>query len=109
VALAPPVIVFVVPRTCLIDITTESFAAIATAVAMLTESSAIVNVADEFAVFTIRISVTIEVVEEGTVYNRVPVFVVAAPLKRALVVVAINYSNCLINLLYQVILLFLCI
>jgi hypothetical protein len=58
---------------------------------MLTESRAMVNVAAEFAVFTIRISVTIEVVEEGTVYNKVPVFVVAAPLKRALVVVAISH------------------
>jgi hypothetical protein len=58
-------------------------------VAMATPSSAIVNVPELEAVFTIAMFVTIQVVEAGTVARVVPVEVVAAPRKNAVGVVAI--------------------
>jgi hypothetical protein len=91
VAEARPAIIFVVVRTCFIGILSESFAEIGTVVAIDTPSSVNVNVAADAAVLTTSISVTTVVVDAGTVY-RVVLDVAAAPLKRALVVVAIVYS-----------------
>jgi hypothetical protein len=67
------------------------FAPTETVVAIGTEFSAIVNVDDVAALFSITILLITVVVADGTVYRVVPVLVVAAPLKRTLVVVAISY------------------
>jgi len=83
--------VLLADKTCLSGITVESFAATATAVAILMPASASVNVPALPDVFVTTISVTTVVVDAGTVYKVVAVLVVAAPLKSALVVVAINY------------------
>jgi len=78
IAEASPAIIFVAARTCLSDILIESFAAIATVVAIATPSKVRVNVAADAAVFVITISVTTVVVDAGTVY-RVVLDVAAAP------------------------------
>jgi hypothetical protein len=81
VAEAPPLIVLVVARTCLISSTTESFAPTDTASASNTSLRETVKVpADEAVLATTRF-VTTAVVAEGTVYKVVLVVVVAAPLK----------------------------
>ena len=88
---APPVIVFVAAITCFNGIIVESLAPTATAVAMLVPFNANVKVAEDVAVFVTTMLVTTVVVADGTVYNVVPVDVVAAPRNSALVVVAISY------------------
>ena len=66
------------------------FAAIGEVVKTSTPLNAIVNVAAVAAELVTTIFVTTVVVEDGTVYS-VVLDVAAAPLKRALVVVAISY------------------
>lgn len=73
------------------SITVMLLAATDTALAIGTEFSAIVNVAADVEPFSITIFVTTAVVPAGAVYKVVLVDVVAAPLKRTLLVVAINY------------------
>jgi hypothetical protein len=89
VADAPPLMVLPVASTCFIGIIVESVAATVTVVAIDKSSNAIVKVPALPAVFTTMISVTIAVVEDGTVYRVVVVVVVAAPRKSALGVVGI--------------------
>jgi hypothetical protein len=79
VAEAPPLIVFVVARTCLMSRTTESFAPTATASASKTSFSERVKVPALDAVFVTTMFVTTVEVAEGTVYKVVEVVVVAAP------------------------------
>jgi hypothetical protein len=101
VADARPAIILVVASTCLREITVESFAGMATVVAILTLSSVSEKVAADAAVLVTTISVITVVVDAGTVYS-VVLDVAAAPLKRAFDVVAISYypfDCCLIKLL----------
>jgi hypothetical protein len=64
---ANPLIVCADPRACFGSITTESFAGIATVVAMETSLNKIVYVPADAAVFVITIDVTTVVVLAGTV------------------------------------------
>jgi len=90
---APPVISCVAGITCFMSNATTLFAGILTVGTILTELKAIVAVDDVAAVFERTIFVTTALEPAGVVYKVVPVFVVAAVLASALVVVAIiSYS-----------------
>jgi len=93
---APPFITWVVGRTCFVSITIEVSAAIVTASKRSTvEPDAPkerVNVPEEAAVLVTTILVITVVVDAGTVYNRVPTLVVAAPLNNTFAVFAIYFS-----------------
>jgi hypothetical protein len=67
VADAPPVIVFVVAKTCLTSIYADELAAIAVVAFIAVPASAIVNVCAEAEVFVTTIFVITVVVEEGVV------------------------------------------
>ena len=92
---APPVIVFVVAKTCFKSMKVVELAAIAVVVAMDVFAPAVpiprVKVAEEDAVLTTAMLVTIHVVDAGTVPRTVVVVVVAAPLKKLDGVVAIVF------------------
>jgi len=91
---APPVIVFVVAKTCFKSMKVVELAAIVVVVAMDVFAPAVpiprVKVAEEDAVLTTAMLVTIHVVDAGTVAKTVVVVVVAAPLKKLVGVVAIT-------------------
>jgi hypothetical protein len=90
IADAKPLIVFVVASTCLSEIIVESLAPIVTVEAIETSSRSKVKLPAVPVVFVTTMSVTIVVVDAGTVY-RVVLVSAAAPRKSALVVVAISY------------------
>jgi hypothetical protein len=91
VALANPAIIFVAPNACLRSKVAVEFAEIVAAEKTSTESKVTVNVADDVDVFVTKILVTKAVVAAGTVY-KVADDVAKAPLLKALIVVATNYS-----------------
>jgi hypothetical protein len=97
VAEAPPVIVLVATKTCFRSINEDELAATLTAVASAVPLSAKVNVWADAEVLVATMFVTTVVVEEGTVYKVVAVFVVAAPLNNTLVVVGILYNAPIIS------------
>jgi len=90
IADAKPLMVFVVASTCFKSIIVESLAPTVTVVAIDTSSRSKLNVAAVAVVLVTTILLTTVVVDAGTVYSIV-LDVAAAPLKRALVVVAISY------------------
>jgi hypothetical protein len=79
VAEAPPVIVCVVSKLCLMSITVESFPPTAIDVARAIPPKASVKVPALAEVLETTMLVTTVVVDEGTVYKTVAVLVVAAP------------------------------
>jgi hypothetical protein len=79
VAEAPPLMVLVVARTCLMSRTIESFAGTETVSANKTSLKDIVKVPAAAFVLVTTMLVTTAVVAEGVVYKTVAVFVVAAP------------------------------
>jgi nitrate/nitrite transporter NarK len=79
VAEAPPLIVLLAARTCLISRIVESLAPIATASASKTSLRERVKVPALAAVLVTTMLVTTVEVAEGTVYKVVEVVVVAAP------------------------------
>jgi hypothetical protein len=91
VAEAPPVIVCVAVKTCLMSITVESSAPTVTVVAKLVPAKAIVNVPVLAAVLVTIILVITVVVADGVVYSVVVVVVVAAPRNKVFDTVAISY------------------
>ena len=84
--------VLVAESTCFKSIVVMLFAGIETAEASATPPKASVNVPADPAVFETTIFETTVVVDDGTVYSVVAVFVVAAVLDSALVTVGIYYS-----------------
>jgi hypothetical protein len=90
VAEAPPVIVCVVSKLCLMSITVESFPPTAIAVARATPFIARVKVPALTAVLDTTMLVITAVVDAGTVYKTVPVLVVAAPRNNGFDVFGIN-------------------
>jgi len=92
---APPVIVFVAAKTCFKSMKVVELAGIAVVVAMDVFAPAVpiprVKVAEEDAVLTTAMLVTMYVFDIGTVAKTVVVVVVAAPLKKLDGVVAIVF------------------
>jgi hypothetical protein len=97
VADAPPVIVLVATKTCFRSINEDELAATLTAVAMAVPFNASVKVCADPEVLVATMLETTVVVEAGTVYRVVAVFVVAAPLNKTLVTVAIIYNAPIIS------------